>query len=301
MSMETTTYMTPELEELLEQFELEQLDQDLFLGAPGKGEGRLFGGLVAAQSVVAAYRTVEDRTIHSFHAYFIRPGRHDVPIRFLVYRIRDGRTFTTRDVVAFQAGEAIFQASVSFAKPEEGVDEHQEPVPEGVLPPEECKGWKFPGWERAKDEDKARWARKRPVTVRDADPEHELLKGPTPRRQVWVRMRGTLPDDEVVHAAAIAYASDMGLLSTARGVMSGKSASASLDHSVWFHHRPRYDDWLLYTSHSPIARAARALIYGELYTRDGVRMASVVQEGLVRPLRTKEDTPGPKGADGRLG
>ncbi len=283
--MDTRTRTTPELEALVEQLRLERLDQDLFLGDPGKGDGRLFGGLVAAQSVAATYATVEDRSIHSFHAYFIRPGRHDVPIRFLVYRIRDGRSFTTRDVVAYQAGEAIFQASMSFTVPEEGVDEHQEPKPPAP-PPEECEAWMWPGLERAKEEERKRWFRKRPIAVLNADPGYKLLGEETPRRQVWIRMRGELPDEEVFHAAAIAYASDTGLLSTARGVMGpGRRNSASLDHSIWYHHPPRYDDWLLYASQSPIAHSARALIYGELYRRDGVRVASVVQEGLIRPAR----------------
>jgi acyl-CoA thioesterase II len=274
---------TPELEELLEQLQLERLDQDLFLGDPGKGEGRLFGGMVLAQSIMATYSTVEESTIHSLHAYFIRPGRHGVPIRFLVYRIRDGRTFTTRDVVAYQAGEAIFQASLSFTRPEPGADEHQEAMPPAP-DPEDCKPWGWPGIEEANEAERDRWMRKRPITIRDAGPVEPPGDSDTPRRQVWARMRGPLPESEAVHAAAIAYASDSGLLSTARGVMApGRRTSASLDHSVWYHHPPRFDDWLLFTSHSPIAHSARALIYGEMYTRDGTRVASVVQEGLIRP------------------
>ncbi|MEO8458633.1 MAG: acyl-CoA thioesterase domain-containing protein, partial [Chloroflexota bacterium] len=112
--------MSSQLTKLLKLLQLDQLDRDLFLGDPGRGEGRLFGGLVAAQCVTAAYRTVEEGAIHSLHAYFLRPGRHDAPIRYVVSRIRDGKTFTTRDVVAYQAGEAIFQMSCSFARPEEG-------------------------------------------------------------------------------------------------------------------------------------------------------------------------------------
>ena len=117
----TKTETTPQLDRLLKQLQLDQLDRDMFLGDPGKGEGRLFGGLVAAQCVMATYRTVEAGAMHSLHAYFLRPGRFDVPIRYVVYRIRDGSTFTTRDVVAYQAGEAIFQMSCSFVRPEEGV------------------------------------------------------------------------------------------------------------------------------------------------------------------------------------
>lgn len=288
MVMTTTTQMSPELEQLLEQLQLEQLDQDMFLGDPGKGEGRLFGGMVLAQSVVAAYRTVEDRTIHSFHAYFLRPGSHETPIRFLVQRIRDGRTFTTRDVIAYQSGEAIFQVSLSFTMPEEGVDDHQEPMPGHISPPEDCRPWQFPGMDRATEKERERWHRKRPITVLDAAPGYNLRDGETPERHVWLRMRGPLPEDEVVHAAMIAYASDTGLLSTARGVIApGRRTSASLDHSVWFHHPPRFDDWLLYTSRSPVSHAARALIYGELFRRDGIRAASVVQEGLIRAPKGK--------------
>lgn len=286
--MTKTPFTTPEFDNLLKQFDLEQLDQDLFLGDPGKGEGRLFGGMVAAQSVIAGYRTIEERSIHSFHAYFLRPGRHGVPIRFVVSRIRDGRSFATRDVVAYQAGEAIFQASLSFMAPEESVEEHQEPMPEDVPPPEECGPWQFPKSDRRTEKERPRWQLKPPIAVREADPDHVLRNLETPQRQVWLRMRGTLPEDEVIHAASIAYGSDMGLLSTARGVFSESRMTASLDHSVWFHHPPRFDDWLLYTSRSPIARSTRALIYGELYRRDGTRAASVVQEGLIRRVRKQE-------------
>lgn len=276
------------LQQLLEQLNLQRLDRDLFLGDPGRGEGRLFGGMVAAQSVVAGYRTIDEGSLHSLHAYFIRPGSHNTPIRFVVYRIRDGRSFTTRDVVAYQGGEAIFQASLSFTVPDEGVAEHQEEMP-GVPPPEECGEWGWPGIERAAEHERRRWTGLRPIELRNADPGYALRDAPTPRRHVWAKMRGELPEDEVIHAAAIAYASDSGLLATARGVMApGRQTSASLDHSIWFHYPPRFDDWLLFTSHSPMAHAARALIYGEMYSRDGVRRVSVVQEGLIRAPRTGE-------------
>lgn len=274
-----------ELQELLHQLDLERLDNDLFLGDPGPGEGRLFGGMVAAQSVVAAYRTVETGSLHSLHAYFLRPGRHQVPIRFVVYRIRDGRTFTTRDVVAYQSGEAIFQVSLSFTLPDEGVDEHQEAMPE-VTPPDQCETWSWPGIARADANEQRRWFRSRPIEIRNADPGYKLREQPTPRRHVWMRMRGDLPNDEVVHAAALTYASDSGLLSTARGAMApGRRTSASLDHSLFFHFPPRFDGWLLYASHSPMAQSARALILGEMYREDGTRILSAVQEGLIRAPR----------------
>jgi acyl-CoA thioesterase-2 len=279
------TSASPELQTLLKQLELERLDADLFLGDPGPGGGRLFGGMVAAQSVVAAYRTVDEGSLHSLHAYFLRPGRHGVPIRFVVYRIRDGRTFTTRDVVAHQAGEAIFQVTLSFAKPEEGPF-HQEPMPEGIAGPEGLPSWDFDhgrrGGEEAEGEER-NWARTRPLEIRNAEPGYEKAGGETPRRRVWIRMKGQLPEDEVIHAASLVYASDSGFLSTARHVHApGRRGTASLDHSVWFHYPPRFDDWLLFASQSPMANAARALILGEMYTHDGRRVTSVVQEGLVR-------------------
>jgi len=283
---------SPELDTLLKQLELERLDADLFLGDPGPGGGRLFGGMVAAQSVVAAYRTVDEGSLHSLHAYFLRPGRHGIPIRFVVYRIRDGRTFTTRDVVAHQAGEAIFQVTLSFAKPEEGPF-HQEPMPAGIPGPEGLPSWDFdngrrgPAGDDAEGEERS-GARTRPLEIRNAEPDYEKVPGETPRRRVWVKMKGTLPDDEVIHAASIVYASDSGFLSTARHVHTpGHRGTASLDHSVWFHYPPRFDDWLLFTSHSPMANAARALILGEMYSPDGRRVTSLVQEGLVRLPRAQ--------------
>jgi acyl-CoA thioesterase-2 len=271
------------LPKFLRQLELDRLDRDLFLGDPGKGEGRLFGGLVAAQSVMAAHRTVEDGFLHSLHAYFLRPGRHDVPIRYVVYRIRDGRTFTTRDVVAYQAGEAIFNLSSSFARPEEGVS-YAEPPP-AVPGPDGLPNWEFA--RLMPEEDRKGWAKRwlnSPIEMRACDPSDVATRS-SPQRRVWMRVRGELPDDPAVHASLIAYASDRGLIATARrphGIAHSRNASASLDHSMWFHHPPRFDDWLLYTSDSPVAHAARALIFGQMYRQDGTRVASVAQEGLIR-------------------
>ncbi len=276
-------YPWPHMGRFLQQLELDRLDRDLFLGDPGKGEGRLFGGLVAAQSVMAAYRTVDDGAMHSLHAYFLRPGRHGVPIRYVVYRIRDGRTFTTRDVVAYQAGEAIFNLSCSFARPEEGIA-YADPAP--YAPPPEG----LPDWEIARllpEEDRKGWAKRwldSPIEVRSCDPP-DAAAGETPGRRVWMRVRGELRDDPAVHAALIAYASDRGLIAAARrphGSAPGRDASASLDHAMWFHHPPRFDDWLLYASDSPVAQSARALIFGQMYRRDGARAVSVVQEALIR-------------------
>jgi acyl-CoA thioesterase-2 len=286
-------WQTAQLQQLLQQLQLEQLDRDLFLGDPGKGEGRLFGGLVLAQSVAAAYRTVEGRPIHSLHAYFLRPGRHDVPVRYVVYRIRDGKSFTTRDVVAYQSGEAIFNLSASFTNPEPGYD-HQEPMP-AVPPPDNLPEWAFfrPGKDELPEE-MQRWVRERPIEVRAIETP-DPKPGETPTRRVWMRPKGELPEDPLVHAAVLAYSSDMGLLSTARPTMQRwrhRGMAASLDHAIWFHRPPRFDGWILYTSESPVAHAARALIFGHMYRPDGTLIATVAQEGLVRPPRDGSDGEG---------
>jgi acyl-CoA thioesterase-2 len=275
--------LTP-LDRLLQQLDLDRLDSDLFLGDPGEGERRLFGGLIAAQSVVAAHRTVEEGSLHSLHAYFLRPGKHRVPVRYVVYRIRDGRTFTTRDVVAYQSGEAIFNLSCSFARPEEGV-EHQERMPD-VPPPDGLEEWEFARPDAPEERAMMqRFMRDSAVEMKAIDPAAWPAPGETPRRRVWMRVRGTMPDDPVMHAALITYASDRGLIATARfahRMPRRMESSASLDHALWFHRPPRFDDWLLFTSESPVAFAARAMIFGQMFTRDGVRVASVAQEGLIR-------------------
>lgn len=274
------------LARLLKQLDLERLDRDLFLGDAGPGQWRLFGGLVAAQSVMAAYRTVEEGAIHSLHSYFLRPGRHDVPIRYAVYRIRDGRTFTTRDVVAYQAGEAIFNLSCSFARPEDGLSRSE--LPPDVPPPDGLPAWEFFRADHLEEKKiMEQFDRESPVELVSVDavqpPPNDI-----PRRRVWVRVRGTLPEDPAVHAALITYASDRGLIATARmptGMPRRSFASASLDHTIWFHRPPRFDDWLLFTSESPVAEAARALIFGQMYRMDGTRVASIAQESLIRMPR----------------
>ncbi len=269
---------------LLRNLDLEALDSDLFLGNPGRGQGRLFGGMVAAQSVIAAGRTVEpERRLHSLHAYFLRPGRHGVPIRFVVDRIRDGRSFTTRRVKAHQAGEAIFNLSASFARPEEGIS-HQDPMPEAP-PPEGLAEWedaraKALGDERARRTDSA-------VEVRLCDPYDPQGVGEAKQRN-WIRVCGTLPEDPLIHTAMLVYSSDRTLLSTAsrpHGLAWGKRMSASLDHAVWIHRPVRLDDWLLFASESPVAHAARGLVFGGIFYPDGTRVASVAQEGLIRVRR----------------
>ena len=283
-----------QLARLLKLMELDALDKDMFVADAGKGDGRLFGGLVAAQCVIAAYRTVETGSIHSLHAYFVRPGSHEAPIRYVVDRIRDGRTFTTRDVVAYQSGEAIFQMSCSFMRPEEGVS-RQLPAPEAPGP-EGLPTWDMVRPDGPMKEMMARWRRERPVEILSAEAVGVRRVGDTPDRRTWIRPIGTLPEDPAVHAAVLAYASDMAFLSTARyshGLDEnwGPGANASLDHAMWFHHPPRFDGWLLYTSISPITHAARALIHGAMYREDGTHVVSVAQEGLVRQPRPTQPPP----------
>jgi acyl-CoA thioesterase-2 len=255
----------------------------LFLADPGKGEGRLFGGLVAAQCVIAAGRTVEaGRSLHSLHGYFLRPGRHDVPIRFVVDRIRDGKSFTTRRVKAHQAGEPIFNLSASFAVPEEGI-EHQDVMPEAPGP----EG--LPDWEDLRAEER----KGLPVGMFDSAVEVRVCNpadGPSEARQLtWIRVRGELPDDPLLHTAMLVYATDRSLLSTAarpHDIPWGERMGASLDHAVWVHRRAHLDDWMLYASESPVAHSARGLIFGGIYQRDGTRIASVAQEALIRRRRS---------------
>ncbi len=285
------------IEKLCDRLILEPLDRDLFLADPGRGQGRLFGGLVAAQSVRAAIATIDESNsndprasslLHSIHAYFLRPGRYDLPIRFVVDRIRDGRTFTTRRVVAHQAGEAIFNMAASFARPEDGLS-HQRPMPE-VAPPDGLEEWSTL---RARE-----WGMPEPdrfdnpIEIRVLDPRKFGEDRPhEPVRQLWIRPRGVIPDDPSLHTAILVYATDRTLISTAvvePGRVIGKDVmGASLDHAVWFHYPIRFDDWLLYTSVSPISHAARGLIFGSIYRQDGVQLASVAQEALIRVRRKK--------------
>ncbi|MBI2765833.1 MAG: thioesterase family protein [Chloroflexi bacterium] len=244
-------------------------------------EGRLFGGLVLAQAVMAAGRDGVKGNIHSMHAYFLRAGRPARDIDYGVERVREGRNFTTRRVTAVQDGDVIFEATVGFVLPEEGLS-YQEQMPADVPDPEGQPAW----WESLPQPSnpparRTRWFN--PIDIRTAG-KHPRVEG-LPHRSVWARPAAPLPEDPLVHAAAIAYASDSGMVATVAtmfGVWAPGTSTASLDHAIWWHHPPRFDDWLLYATDSPVANAARALIWGGMYSRDGVRVASVAQEGLFR-------------------
>ena len=268
--------------QLLRRLDLEAGPADEF-HAPNPGDGRrLFGGLVAAQSVVAAGRTLgedpAERPLHSLHAYFLRPGRPGVPIRFAVTRLKDGRNFAARTVFARQDEEIIFTLHASFTRAEDGIA-HQDPMPEAP-PPESSQPHEHDG---------------HPFEMRHCDPELEDGEledraGPLPaRRRNWMRPRGPVPDDPLVHTALLVYASDRKLISTGarpHGLAHGRRRAASLDHAVWIHGVQRFDDWLLFDMQSPVARNARALVHGAFYRPDGVRVASVAQEGLIRGPRS---------------
>lgn len=277
-------------ETLLSILDLEPLEHNLFRGlSPQVGWQRVFGGQVIGQAMVAAARTVEGRAAHSLHAYFMRPGDPAVPIIYQVERIRDGKSFATRRVVATQHGQAIFSMSASFQVAEAGF-EHQIPMP-AVPPPEELPSEddiKALLLESAPEPVRRYWQRERALELRPVDLKHYVSRQPlAPAQQVWIRVNGALPDDPDIHRSVLAYASDMTLLDTAlfahgRSVFDRDLQVASLDHALWFHRPFRFDDWLLYSEDSPSASGARGFSRGQLFTREGILIASVAQEGLTR-------------------
>jgi len=288
--------MTDSLERLVNLLDLENLEINLFRGqSPTETSQRVFGGQVLGQALVAASRTVEeDRGAHSLHGYFLRPGDPKVPIIYDVDRIRDGRSFTTRRVVAIQHGRAIFHMSASFQITEDGID-HQStmpdvPAPEGLKTEFELRADVI---DQVPERYKSWLARERPIEIRPIDP-FDLMSPPVrePVKNIWFRARHALPDDDRVHQCVLLYASDMTLLETTLGphglgFLSHNIQMASLDHCMWFHRPFRADEWMLYTQDSPSASGARGFNRGEIYSRDGQLIASVTQEGLCR-LRGEE-------------
>jgi acyl-CoA thioesterase-2 len=282
------------LDDLVVLLDLEELEVNLFRGqSPKEDRQRVFGGQVAGQALVAAGRTARDSVVHSLHAYFLRPGDPTIPLLYEVDRIRDGRSFTTRRVVAIQHGRAIFHLSASFQRPEEGV-EHMTPMP-AAPDPESLPSFR----ERiqsllasANDDVRRHLLRERPIDVREVDPVDEFAPEKRPPHQlVWIRADGRLPDDLLLHQCVMAYASDMTLLDTvtrphAISWWDPKTQMASLDHAMWFHRPFRADEWLLYAQDSPSAAGARGFATGRFFTREGRLVASVAQEGLIR-LRSR--------------
>jgi acyl-CoA thioesterase-2 len=278
------------VDQLLEVLDLKQIDPATFVGeSPRTGAQRVFGGQVAGQALVAAGRTVDPtRRVHSLHGYFVRPGDPTVPIEFSVETIRDGRSFSVRRSTAQQHGRTIFFMSASFQITEEGLD-HPSPPPTGVPGPDEVRttgDWvaQYPS-RRGAFAAAPQAIDVRYVGVPGWVPPGDRVAADVQR--VWMRVDGTLPDDPLIHACALTYASDLSLLDTVLSVHGevwgpGGVIGASLDHALWFHRPFRADEWFLYDCVSPSASGARGLASGRLFTRDGRHIATAVQEGLLR-------------------
>ncbi len=283
------------LDELVTILNLEALEQNLYRGQTQKqGWKRVYGGLVLAQSLVAAGRTVEpDRRAHSMHGYFLLGGEPGTPIMYDVERVRDGSSFNTRRVKAIQHGRPIFVLSVSFQKVEQGF-EHQTEMPD-VPSPEDLLNEKQLEERYAAELPsnlRSYLRRERPFEMRPVDFSRYLTRAKAPPRQcVWMRATGPLPGDQSLHNCLLAYASDFTLLDTAL-IAHGKLLFdtdiqlASIDHAMWLHAPFRADDWLLYSQESTFAGGARGFCRGSIYTRSGVLVASVTQEGLMRQRDT---------------
>ncbi|MFT4974848.1 MAG: acyl-CoA thioesterase-2 [Myxococcota bacterium] len=291
------------LTELIEILRLERIEKNLFRGqSQDLGWGRVFGGQVLGQALSAAEQTVpSDRFVHSIHGYFLRPGAADTPIVYTVDPIRDGRSFTTRRVVAVQDGAPIFSLSASFQIREDGFD-HQQPMPastgpNGLHSEQELSRRYLDRLPQAILEKippmmRSRAISDRPIEIRPIDP-LDPLDPPQrpPRRQVWFRTSGKLPEAPLsLHQHLLAYASDFSFLGTAllphrASWLRPGLQIASLDHAMWFHRPFRMDDWLLYDIESPSASNARGLVTGRFYNRQGELVASTAQEGLIRDRR----------------
>ena len=284
-------------QKLLTLLEIEHLEEDLFRGAGSGGETsvRIFGGQVIAQALAAAHHTVDDRLCHSLHAYFIRPGDPKIPVIYTVDRARDGASFTTRRVVAVQHGKQILNLSASFHVPEESWD-HQHPAPK-VSGPEGLKSRAEISRENAHriaKERRAEYLRPRAIEVREVQPQDHFDPNPlSDENHLWFRMEGAAGTSPAVQQCLLAYASDMNLLGSSlrpHGLTwnTGEVMTASLDHSMWFHNAVEFDQWHLYAMDAPFTGGARGFNRGSIYAQNGKLIASVAQEGLVRPIAKKE-------------
>ena len=283
--------MTSALEKVVNILDVEKRSENLFAGKSYDVEfKRIFGGQVIAQSLVSAQRTIEDtRDIHSFHCYFLRPGDPKVDVLYKVDRIRDGRSFATRQVTGLQNDKPIFSFLASFQKNENGF-EHQIEMGD-IAPPEE-----LPSVTELADKYSDLlpalnfWKKERPVTFRFVDFSHYISKESMPPKQsIWFKINGQLQDDKQLHEAILAYSTDFNLVGTAL-LPHGKTffdpdvMVASLDHSMWFHRPFNINEWFLYQMDSPSSSKARGLCRGNIFDRDGRLVASTTQEGLIRPI-----------------
>ncbi len=296
-SLATDDALTPEaraqcVADLVALMRLEPIGTDDFRGQTEDiGTPAVFGGQVLGQALMAASATVDaDRPVHSLHSYFLLPGDPQAPIDYAVERLRDGRSFGTRRVLARQGDRTIFALSASFQQVETGGIEHQLPMP--PAPPPDTVQSEVAHRRAVIDKLPARWQGKlggeRPIEFRTVDPQDPLAPEPREARaQIWMRALSALPDDPQLHCALLAYASDHGLLRAALlphglSFMQKRLRAASIDHAMWFHRPFRLDDWLLYAIDSPSAQGARGLCRGSIFSRDGTLVASVAQEGMVR-------------------
>jgi acyl-CoA thioesterase II len=281
------------IQDLLTLLDLEQLEMNMFRArSPETTWQRVFGGQVIGQALVAACRTVDGRPPHSLHAYFLLPGDPKVPLVYEVDRLRDGKSFSTRRVIAIQHGRPIFSMAASFHSDEEAF-EHQAKMPDvpdpDALPGESEVKQTF--MRMLPDPVRRYYERERPIELRPVEYSRYLGKPIEDGRfNVWIRATGTLPDEPAIHQCVLAYASDMTLLDAAltphgRSVFEKEIMAASLDHALWMHRPFRADEWLLYAQDSPSASGARGFSRGLIFTRDGTLVASVAQEGLVRMRR----------------
>jgi acyl-CoA thioesterase-2 len=282
--------MRNDLDILVDLLDLEQVEVNIFRGTqPDEERQRVFGGQVAAQALVAAGRTVESGTVHSLHSYFLRPGDPSIPILYEVDRIRDGKSFTTRRVVAIQHGRAIFNMQTSFHIAEDGF-EHGFAMPEAP-PPEDLPS--FRELLGAPGEPTEFESRNHPIDMRFIGGlPWRTPEAREPYKKLWIRADGRLGDEPLLHASVAAYASDMSLFDTilAPHAIDWDDVTfmgASLDHCMWFHRPFRIDEWMLFDTDSPVAHGARGLARGFLFDREGQLCVSMVQEGLTRFIRTE--------------
>ncbi len=280
--------MQTALDDLIHILDLEEIETNLFRGSsPEEETQRVFGGQVAGQALVAAGRTIEGRTVHSLHAYFLRAGDPKTPIIYQVDRLRDGRSFATRRVTAIQHGRPIFALAASFQREEAGL-EHQATMPDAPAPDS------LPSWTQRIAEMDVRgepvdaWMRRpRPLETRVVDVmDYSGRTRQDPSMRVWIKADGRLGDSPLLHQCVVAYASDMTLLDTAARphllAFDEELQLASLDHAMWFHRPFRADEWLLYAQESPSMSGARGFTTARFFTEDGRLVASVAQEGLFR-------------------
>ncbi|WP_067517148.1 acyl-CoA thioesterase II [Endozoicomonas ascidiicola] len=289
--------MNEVLEELINQLSLEPIENNIFRGqSQDPGWGRVFGGQVIGQALSAARQTVDPaRHVHSFHSYFLREGDSSKPIVYTVDCIRDGRSFTTRRVVAVQNGKPIFNLSASFHIDEPGY-EHQDKMPDVIAPEEAMSetelGEKYIDLIPAGM--KKHLSTAKPIEIRFADPLDPMAdNGRAPNHKIWIRANGQLPDNSGLHKYLLAYASDFQFLSASLYPHGGAGFQkpiqiASLDHAMWFHRPFRMDEWLLHCVESTTAHGARALVRGQIFNQAGELVASTTQEGLIRELKNSE-------------